>query len=262
MNNDKKGPSKEEELKFRQRNDTYEMKEWRKRKYKKWGDIGVFDGDEIIYPYSSLDVVAKLKGCTASDIRLSKVEYSATLEDIVNGDFVPLNIFDFLQILDSDSERRLKEYLAAFGRGYKKKGIVKAICEGINEFYEIEELKEFLSYRIDPDYPRNILSQDLETKKIPAKYYALLHWIKIELGKENHFEQNEYDQYPKEKMLIYFKNKYAGVSAQRIYQEFINIDIKDKHVFSSSWGPDYKEHVINASGNSADVIQHLRHFPS
>ncbi len=103
-----------------------------------------------------------------------------------------------------------------------------------------------------------------------AKYFALYHWILIKLGKEQGFEKNENDQWPKERIKNFAKKKYGPgkdrgvtlVSEERFYQEFKGLDITNKVAIARSFGPGYKEKLIEISGNDADVIHYLKDWPS
>jgi hypothetical protein len=98
--------------------------------------------------------------------------------------------------------------------------------------------------------------------KIPAKYYALYHWILIELGIENHFERNENDKYSKTKIVAFAKERYKKTSSQMFYRTIIDIDINNKTAIANSFGNKYKDKIISISNNNAKVITHLKSFPN
>lgn len=99
-------------------------------------------------------------------------------------------------------------------------------------------------------------------KKYPAKYYALLHWIKIELGLEEPFELNSEGRYSKESIREFARNKYPNISNQQFYKEFKDLDITNKAYIATIFGRDYKEILIKISGNNAKIIRHLKDFPN
>lgn len=98
--------------------------------------------------------------------------------------------------------------------------------------------------------------------KIPVKYYALYHWVLIEMGLENHFELNENDQYPKKKITDYAENKYGLKDGQGFYRAFRDIDLTNKLSIANSFGRGYKEKIIEISEYDSKVITHLKDYPN
>jgi len=103
---------------------------------------------------------------------------------------------------------------------------------------------------------------DISDKKIGAKYYALLHWIRIEIGKELPIEKTANDTWPKKKMIILFKAKYPNISSEQVYKEFKSIDILKKPAIARSFGSGYKNITIKASNNDSDIIIALKDYPN
>ncbi|NAS32433.1 hypothetical protein GTQ40_15720 [Flavobacteriaceae bacterium R38] len=101
-----------------------------------------------------------------------------------------------------------------------------------------------------------------KTVKIPAKYYALYHWLLISLGIEKHFERNENDKYSKTEIENFAKERYNEVSSQMFYRSFIDIDITNPIIIAKSFGKGYKDKVIAISNNNAKVITLLKSFPN
>lgn len=100
------------------------------------------------------------------------------------------------------------------------------------------------------------------SRTFPAKYYALFHWVKIEMGLERDFERNQKDQYIKSEIENYTKVKYKGVSPQGFYKSFIDIDITNKVTIAKSFGNGYKEKLIKISNKDAKLISHLKSYPN
>jgi hypothetical protein len=115
--------------------------------------------------------------------------------------------------------------------------------------------KDYLSLSLPP-------IKTSQKYKIPAKYYALYHWILIELGIENHFERNENDKYSKTKIVAFAKERYPETSSQMFYRTIIDIDINNKTAIANSFGNKYKDKIISISNNNAKVITHLKSFPN
>ncbi len=101
-----------------------------------------------------------------------------------------------------------------------------------------------------------------EKNKIPAKYYALYHWILIKTGKEKGFERNENDKFIKTEIELFCKNRHPLISAQGFYRAFIGIDITNKTLIANSFGKGYKEKLIKISNNDIDIIKHLKEYPN
>lgn len=99
-------------------------------------------------------------------------------------------------------------------------------------------------------------------KRIPAKYYALYHWLLIEMGKEKEFEHNDDGQFKRHQIEAFATNRYKFKDGQPFYRAFISIDITKKTALARSFGKGYKEKIILLSDNDADVIAHLKEYPN
>lgn len=100
-------------------------------------------------------------------------------------------------------------------------------------------------------------------QKIPAKFYALYHWILIEMGIERHFETNENGLFDRTKIETFAENRYPNTSKQGFYRAFKNeINLSDKKGIALSFGKGYKETIIKISNNDAKVITHLKDYPN
>ncbi len=101
-----------------------------------------------------------------------------------------------------------------------------------------------------------------QTKTYPAKFYALYHWLKIEMGTETQFAKNDNDQFSKGKIEAYVKNKYTDCSAQGFYRSFISLDITNRTAIANYFGNGYKEALIAISNNDNKLITYLKDYPN
>lgn len=99
-------------------------------------------------------------------------------------------------------------------------------------------------------------------RKIPAKFYALYHWILIDLGRVKAFERNEDDNYVKKEIEQYAKNVYPKISPQMFYRHYIDIDITNKLAIANTFQKGYKNKLIEISGNDAQIITYLKKYPN
>jgi hypothetical protein len=97
--------------------------------------------------------------------------------------------------------------------------------------------------------------------KHPASYYALYHWILIEMGREKPFELNKDGQFIRSQIQAFASERYQGISSQQFYRAFISLNIKDRASIAINYGNGYKEKLITISDNDANVIAHLKSFP-
>lgn len=97
---------------------------------------------------------------------------------------------------------------------------------------------------------------------IPAKFYALYHWILIEMGLEKNFTCNESDKYIRKDIENFVINKYPQTSPQGFYRAYIEIDITNKKAIVNNFGNKYKEHIIKISNNNTRIIDHLKRYPN
>lgn len=143
-------------------------------------------------------------------------------------------------------------------------------------YYEVNVLSQVNSHAVYSEYfllyelfkfkmneSTKSVYENSENKKVyAAKYYALLHWILISLGKEKIFEKNENDQLPKGKIIETAKLKYSGVSPQGFYQAFKEIDLTNKKAITNEFGNDFKSIIINLSNHNPLVIDYVDKFGS
>lgn len=105
--------------------------------------------------------------------------------------------------------------------------------------------------------------QGNEPQKRPAaKWYALLHWVLINIGKEKHFNMDINDKYPKKHIIQFAQNRYGFKNGQGFYNAFINIDITKKSAIAKGFGKGYKDTIIELSGNDNAVIIALKDYPT
>lgn len=157
-----------------------------------------------------------------------------------------------------NEKQLLTESQLFFGKVSESKiPIIKKIKE--SALYYQNWLEEEFIKTSSPPQPK----QTNESRtKIPSKYYALYHWILIEIGKENDFEQDENDQYKRYKIEAYAKEKYPDVSEQGFYRAYIGIDLTNKIAIANSFGAGYKDKIIEISNNNTKVIIHLKDYPN
>ncbi len=99
-------------------------------------------------------------------------------------------------------------------------------------------------------------------KRGEPKFYALLHWVLIDLGIEKLFEKNENDLYPASLVKNFAENKYGFKNGQSFYRCFKDLDITNKTAIARTYGKSYKEKIIGISNNDARVISYLKKFPN
>src|SRR5690606_24261723 len=111
----------------------------------------------------------------------------------------------------------------------------------------------------EPQQPENVTG-----KKYSEKYYALYHWVLIEMGKEKPFEKDSItDRYSKPDIMKFGKERYKfKTQGQDFYYTYINTDITKKTAIAISYGKDYKKKLIEISNNDSDVITHLKKYPN
>ena len=103
---------------------------------------------------------------------------------------------------------------------------------------------------------------EAESKNYPAKYYALYHWMKIDMGGENNFTKNENDQFRRSEIEAYAKAKYPECSEQGFYRSFIGLDITNYTAIANDFGNGYKEILISISNNDNKLITYLKKYPN
>lgn len=132
-----------------------------------------------------------------------------------------------------------------------------------------EIFKEFLQYleQIVKDQEReeNLIWKGKpkpENKKFAAKFFALFHWIKIEMGRAKHFERDENGEYKRTEIESFAKNHYPNCSAQGFYRVFRNLDISNKVAIAKEYGRGYKDKLIAISDNDNELLTHLKSYPN
>jgi hypothetical protein len=130
--------------------------------------------------------------------------------------------------------------------------ILKPYLEG--ELKKVEDVNTERQQRDDTLTKKN--------KAISGKYYALYHWILIEMGIEKPFEYDKNDKYPKSEIKAFAENRYKETSAEMFYREFTDLNIKDKNAIAYAYGKDYKKTIYSLSNNNAKVINYLKKFPN
>jgi len=171
---------------------------------------------------------------------------------------------EFIKIIDKGKDTKLKELSeqerAEIINGGTSRDRFKT---NRNEAYVAicEELKFLQSISgTNPDQLKQ--TQSIGHKKIPAALYALYHWILIDMGIEKAPERNEFDKMPKKKIMAIAESLYPKTNAQGFYKEFKDMDLTKKRAFSMTFGRDYKEKIIEISGNDSKIGNHLRDWPN
>lgn len=171
---------------------------------------------------------------------------------------------------------RLMSYYVAELRKFIKKedSIFQGIISNTNEYkiyipnnyyYWIEltddslEFLHFFYSHIEEPQKNNL--EILSKKPIQAKYYALYHWILIEMGLENQFEKNEYNKWSRKNIENFAHEKYLITNVQGFYKAFIDIDITMKTSIANSF-KNYKKFIIEISKNNAKIITYLKNYPN
>ncbi len=127
---------------------------------------------------------------------------------------------------------------------------------------ECKKLSNFINENLKFD--NSNVPSEKPNKKIPEKYYALYHWVLIEMGKEKAFEKNRItDKLDKPAIMKYGKEKHRlKTKGQVFYQTYRDIDITKKEAIARTFGKGYKEKLIEISNNDADVISYLKNYPN
>lgn len=98
--------------------------------------------------------------------------------------------------------------------------------------------------------------------KLTANYYALYHWILIEMGEEKNFHRDENDKFPKAKIEAFAKERYPQIGKQAFYRQFKGIDITKKIAIAITFGKGYKKKLIKLSNNDAKFMAHIGKYPN
>ncbi|PZX16448.1 hypothetical protein LX69_01943 [Breznakibacter xylanolyticus] len=125
----------------------------------------------------------------------------------------------------------------------------------------LQELRNIFTDETTKDNKESNIDKDPQIN-IPAKFYALYHWILIEMGLEKNFTCNESDKYIRKDIENFVINKYPQTSPQGFYRAYIEIDITNKKAIVNNFGNNYKKHIIKISNNNARIIDHLKRYPN
>lgn len=103
--------------------------------------------------------------------------------------------------------------------------------------------------------------QNLITKKVPEKYYALYHCFLIKLGEVSNFEKNG-EVFSKQEIMEFAKSKYKfNTSGEGFYKEFVHLDLTNKIAIAKCF-KNYKKILIKISGNNHRIIEELQKYPN
>jgi len=105
-------------------------------------------------------------------------------------------------------------------------------------------------------------SNEIKNNKIPARYYALYHWLLIEMGIKSHFERDRNDRCNRKEIERYAQHEYPETNPQGFYRAFKEIDLTNKKAIANNYGHGYKEKIITISNNNAKIIEHLKNYPN
>ncbi|MBX2887059.1 MAG: hypothetical protein KF829_00255 [Ferruginibacter sp.] len=118
------------------------------------------------------------------------------------------------------------------------------------------ETKKILQYILSKS------PQPQQTVNYPAKFYALYHWLKIEMGTEKPFPKNDNGQFVKSEIEAYATSKYPYCSKQGFYRSFKDLDITNRTAIANSFGNGYKETLVALSDNDNKLTTHLKNYPN
>lgn len=107
------------------------------------------------------------------------------------------------------------------------------------------------------------VAKDRNGKNIGAKYYALYHFILLEMGKTKHFERDYNDNLPKQTIVTYAEEAYPfWKSGKGFYDEFQKLQGKSRTDIARDFGIGYKDKLIAISNNNSKIIAHLKKYPN
>jgi hypothetical protein len=172
----------------------------------------------------------------------------------------PLKEYQYYEYAESELNAANEE----FARNYNS--LLKLIE---TEFLSYpEDTTEKNTYLVKADDGFSISPKQSDTKakqeipkRIGAKFYALYHWILIEIGKESPFEKNNFDKNNMAFIKNFGINRYK-CSGQGFYRAFKDFDITKKNLIVREFGKDYKKIIITISNNDSNVINHLKKYPN
>ncbi|MCU4163650.1 hypothetical protein [Carboxylicivirga caseinilyticus] len=120
------------------------------------------------------------------------------------------------------------------------------------EWFEKEEI--FID-KIAPFFKQN--DDSPVEKKVPAKWYALLHIFKINAGFEIAFPLNENDQFDYKLIKQFAEDNYPVKNGQGFYRAFKEFYGVSEKVINNSFGSDYKEKLIGLTEDK-DLIGYIK----
>lgn len=142
----------------------------------------------------------------------------------------------------------------------------KDILTGLTRTFKLSDLREVETALNEVLQPTKQAlppqKTEKEMPKIPAKFYALYHWLKIEIGTETQFAKNDNDKFIRKQIEAYAELKYSGCSPQGFYRSFIDLDITKRTAIANSFGKGYKQTLIYISNNDSKLITHLKNYPN
>lgn len=98
--------------------------------------------------------------------------------------------------------------------------------------------------------------------RIKAKYYALLHYIRIEHGLANPITKDDNGRFPREEIESIAVNTYKLKKGQAFYKEYVNIQMSSISSIIKTLKKNYKEILIDISGNDVKIISILKKYPN
>jgi len=140
------------------------------------------------------------------------------------------------------------------------KHALSTLLNGVALAIYMDELGKALNNIFLPNQVKT--KKEQKTQRIPAKFYALYHWMRIEMGTEGIFSKNDNGKYIKSEIEEYATVKYPDCSPQGFYRSFKDLDIKNRNAIANSFGKGYKEILISISNNDSKLITYLKNYPN
>jgi len=98
--------------------------------------------------------------------------------------------------------------------------------------------------------------EQINPKKLPEKWYALLYWIELSANGQQPPKSREGDFIKRD--IEEYREKITGKSGQSFYRSFIEIDLNNALLLKNSFGSDWKNEIINLSNNNPLVIEYIK----
>jgi len=219
-------------------------------------------------------IKAELKEITDLQKKANKLKFS-TIKNPKEGSGYIIDIeesaqdgivkWDFI-----DEKTKLIQILRVLDTSYYKNNIVPQSIGNLpaENYFKHILYKEHLENLLVLDSSQKIIGinepKELKSeKKFSGKYYALYHWILIDLGIEKPFERNSFnDKLTKTEIIAFAKERYKKSSPDMFYRAYKEINIKDRKLIAYDFGKGYKDIIQDISNNDAKVIIHLKKFPN